>query len=307
MALTKFPNGLSSFGVPVMGGSLIPPTTGKYVFVDSNTGSNGNSGLDKDHAVATLAYAITLTTASKGDVIILMPGHAETVSTTITPKAGNTIVGLGVGRNRAVFTASTGSIDTFTLSASNVRLQNFVIAGAASGVTALVEISGTDAQLVGMEIQGAAAPVTLITISNATALRPVFKDCVVRAAAGTATIISPEVTGTCAEDMLIENLTVHGSSVRDIDTSIIKSVKKNCTGMIVNGVVAVGIVADQQCFDFNSSTGVVDGMIANCELGWDAGGTIANLCDVGGMVCSGVRGTDDPGAAGIDWPSATSN
>ncbi len=308
MALTKFPNGVSSFGIPIVGaGVSIPSSTGSYFFVDSNTGSDGNSGADKDHALATLAAAILKTTASKGDVIILMPGHAETVSTTITPLAGNMIVGMGVGRNRPVFTASTGAIDTFTLSASNVRLQNFVIAGAASGCTALVEISGADAQLVGMELQGAAAPTTLITISNATALRPLFQDCVVRLAAGSAIVIAPEVTGTCAQDMLIQNMIIHGSSVRDLDTSIIYSVKKNCTGLIINGLICVGVVADAVCFDFNSSTGVVDGIIVNCDLGWDAGGTFSGLADAGGMIFSRVYGSDGPGAKGTAWPATTAS
>src|SRR3990167_5055052 len=148
MAITSFPNGISSFGVPVLGGgSGIPSTTGTYFFVDSSTGSNSNSGLDKTHAFADLATGVAATTASKGDVVIMMPGHAETVTTTITPKAGSFIIGLGSGRNRPVLTAGTGAIDTFTLSANNVWLENFVIVGAASGVTALVEISGSDAHL----------------------------------------------------------------------------------------------------------------------------------------------------------------
>jgi hypothetical protein len=308
MSVTNFPGGLTSFGVPLIGsGFAIPATTGKYFFVDSNTGSNSNSGLDKDHPVATLAYAITLTTAAKSDVIVCMPGHAETISTTVTPVAGNVIVGLGFGRNRPVFTASTGAIDTFTISAANVTLQNIVIVGAASGCTALVECSAADLRLIAVELQGAAAPTTLVTFSNAAAVRPVFENCIIRAANGTAIVISPEVTGTCCEDMRITNMYVHGSSVRDIDTSIITSVKKNCTGLIVNGVFAVGIVGDQQCFDFNSSTGAVDGLITNCSLGWDANGTFANLNDAGGMLFVQVYGTDIVSAKGTAWPATTAS
>jgi hypothetical protein len=50
MGTTNFPGGVTSFGVPVLGGGYaVPATTGNYFFVDSNTGSNGNSGKDKDH------------------------------------------------------------------------------------------------------------------------------------------------------------------------------------------------------------------------------------------------------------------
>src|SRR3990167_8816329 len=274
MTITAFPTGVSSFGVPVIGaGGGIPSTTGTYIFVSSTAGSDSNTGLDKNHPVATLAQGVTLSTASVGDIIILMPGHAETVSTTVTPKAGTSIVGLGYGRNRPVFTASTGAIDTFTISANNVMLQNFVIVGAASGVTALIEISGTYPRFIGMEIQGAAAPTTLVTFSNAGATRPVLENCIVRAAAGTAVIIAAEVTGACCQDMRITNMYIHGSSVRDIDTAVIQSSKANCTGLIVNGLYVVGGVGGDNPaggFDFNSSTLAVDGMLTGGRFGFDA-------------------------------------
>lgn len=311
MSVTNFPNGVTSFGVPLLGsGSSVPATTGKYFFVDSSTGSDGNSGTDKDHPFATLAKAITNCTASKGDVIVLMPGHAETVATTITPVAGSTIIGLGFGRNRPVFTASTGTIDTFTLSAANVTLQNFVIVGAASGVTALVEVSGADASFLGMEFQGAAAPTTLITFSNATAMRPMFENCVVRAAAGTAIVIAPEVTGTCCQDMRITNMVVHGSSVRDIDTGVIVSAKKNCTGLIINGLYAVGFVGGDNvagAFDFNSSTGAVDGLIANTHIGFDAAITVGEASDLGGMLTSQFFVNDIVTATGAKFPATTAS
>jgi hypothetical protein len=43
MALTNYSNGLSSFGIPVIGGG-IPAQTGRYIFVDAVTGVDGNDG-----------------------------------------------------------------------------------------------------------------------------------------------------------------------------------------------------------------------------------------------------------------------
>ena len=98
MGLTKFPNGISSMGMPVIGGAY--STTGSVFFVDSNTGSNGNSGADKDHPFADIDYAIGRCTASKGDIIFVMPGHSETAATQITcDVAGVSIIGLGRGGN----------------------------------------------------------------------------------------------------------------------------------------------------------------------------------------------------------------
>lgn len=311
MSVTNFPGGLTSFGVPLIGsGSSVPATTGSYFFVDSGTGSNSNSGRDKDHPVATLAYALTLCTASKGDVVVMMPGHAETVSTTITPVAGVTIVGLGNGRNRPVFTAAASALDVFTISAANVTLQNFVIVGASASVTALVECSAADMRLLNMELQGAVTPVALITLSNAGAVRPVIENCVFRAAAGTTIIISPEVTGACGEDMRITNTYVHGSSVRDIDTAVIQSSKKNCTGLIINGLYVVGIVGGDNvagAFDFNSSTGLVDGMIVNAHIGFDTAVTAGEVIDAGGMLTSQCFFTDIVSATGARFPATTAS
>src|SRR3990167_1981959 len=306
MTITAFPNGISSFGVPVLGaGGGIPSTTGTYYFVHSGTGSDSNSGLSDSTPLATLAAAITLTTASVSDVILVMPGHAETVTTTITPKAGNVIVGLGFGRNRPVFTAGTGAIDTFTISAANVSLQNFVIVGSASGVTALLEISGTYPTFIDMEIQGAAAPTTLVTVS-AGADGAVWNNCRFRAAAGTAVGIAIEATA-IAPDWLMINNYVHGSGVRDIDTAFIQMSKKSLTGLLINYLYVIGIVGGQAVFDFNSSTGTVGGMVVNVNVVADAAGTPANIMDEGGIITSQCFFTDVMTATGARFPATTAS
>lgn len=134
MALSNFPNGASSFGVPLLGsGSSIPSSTGTYFFVSSATGSTGNTGLDPGQPLLTLAAAIALTTSGKGDVIILMPGHAETVSTVITLSKSNVrIAGLG---GYAVFTGSGASILTITGDFCEVSGCEFIIATTKKAIT----------------------------------------------------------------------------------------------------------------------------------------------------------------------------
>lgn len=122
MSLTNFKNGVSSFGVPVMGGNSIPTTTGNYWFVSSNVGSNGNTGKSPAQAFATIAQAVTASTASRGDVIVVMQNHAETVTSTSIniSKAGLTIVNLGNGKsNRPTYTFGAAAA-TITISAADV-------------------------------------------------------------------------------------------------------------------------------------------------------------------------------------------
>jgi len=94
---------------------------GDILFVCSVTGTDGAGyGQNPDAPLATVDYAIGLCTAGKGDVIYLLPGHAETVTATsiALDVAGITIIGLGNGLNRPVFTYGAAAA-TITVSAAN--------------------------------------------------------------------------------------------------------------------------------------------------------------------------------------------
>lgn len=79
MPLTNFPNGVSSFGIPVLGGANIP-FTGNYYFVDPATGSDGNKGTDPSRPFATLYKAHSVCTAGNNDVVYLI-GNGGTSAT----------------------------------------------------------------------------------------------------------------------------------------------------------------------------------------------------------------------------------
>ncbi|KKK66453.1 hypothetical protein LCGC14_2963950, partial [marine sediment metagenome] len=57
MPFSNFQNGLTSMGIPVLGGGGIPAMFGNYYFVDFNKGSDGNSGKDTEHAFKTISKA----------------------------------------------------------------------------------------------------------------------------------------------------------------------------------------------------------------------------------------------------------
>jgi hypothetical protein len=128
MGLTNFPNGITSFGVPVIGGGpQIPVTTGTYFFVHSGTGAAGNDGLSRDTPLATVAQAITKATANKGDVILVLPGHTETLtsaSTIALSKAGVQVIGIGTGNKRPTYTYTTSTAAAVTVSADNCAFKN---------------------------------------------------------------------------------------------------------------------------------------------------------------------------------------
>jgi len=146
MTLTNFPNGLSSFGIPVLP-SLMKVTTGKVFFVDSNTGSNGNKGTSTKRPFADIDYAIGRCTANKGDVIYVMPNHYEAITAAgaiDADVAGISIIGLGSGDNvpQIDYTNTAGS---FVIGANNVTVENLNFHANVSAVVVGVDIdAGVD-------------------------------------------------------------------------------------------------------------------------------------------------------------------
>ncbi len=57
MTVTRFPHGISSFGMPILG-SGGHMTTGNVFFVQYTNGSDGNEGTSPDVPFKTLDYAI---------------------------------------------------------------------------------------------------------------------------------------------------------------------------------------------------------------------------------------------------------
>lgn len=126
-----------------MGGSgLIPLTMGSVFYVSSLLGSNSNSG-ESNAPLATIAAAIGLCTADKGDIIIVLPGHAETISAAggiTVNKAGVAIIGLGRGSLRPTLSfAATAA--TFAISAANVLIRNLRVTATIDEVVKMFHIT----------------------------------------------------------------------------------------------------------------------------------------------------------------------
>lgn len=138
MAYTNFPDGITSMGVPFPGGGGALPMTTKYYFVNSVTGSNGNEGTSPESPFATIDYAIGRCAANKGETIVVMQGHAETVTAAggITADvAGINIIGLGTGADRPEISFGTAASASFLVTAANVLVANIVGISAVDALT----------------------------------------------------------------------------------------------------------------------------------------------------------------------------
>ncbi len=115
--------------------------TGKAFYVDSNA-TGGATGKDLTNAALTIDAAVGLCTASRGDVIYVAQGHAETVSGAtgcVCDVAGISIIGIGNGSLIPTVTLGTATAATISVTAPNVRISNIKVisdfADVAVGVT----------------------------------------------------------------------------------------------------------------------------------------------------------------------------
>jgi hypothetical protein len=124
--------------------------TGSRFYVDSNTGTDqAGSGRSPDDPVATVDYAVGLCTASKGDIVYVMPGHVEDLvaaTSCAVDVAGVQIIGMGVGSLQPTFTLKTATTATIAVTAANVRIKNIKVisdlADVAAGITASAAADG---------------------------------------------------------------------------------------------------------------------------------------------------------------------
>ncbi len=155
MGLTNFPQGVSSFGLPLIGSGPIL-TTGKVLFVNSSHGnaSNGNKGEAPDRPLSTIAAALLKCTANNGDYIICGPGHTETIiaaDALVLDVAGVSLLGIGYGSNRPTFNFTTATTADMNITGANVVMNNFLFTGNVDALSSPLDISADDVCLQNIE------------------------------------------------------------------------------------------------------------------------------------------------------------
>ena len=168
--MTTFSDGVYQFGgVPVSSSGQLPMFTGNAWFVNSVIGSDGNSGKKPGQPFATVAAAVTAATASNDDVIYVMSGHSETITSATSfgslSKAGISIVGLGFGSRRPTFTFTTAATARINVTANNVTIRNCLfIANFADVATCFLNNAGAEMQIIGCEFRDTSSILNFLAI-----------------------------------------------------------------------------------------------------------------------------------------------
>jgi hypothetical protein len=276
---SNYPNGFAA-GVSIRGLPLTMTNPGEVFWVNSTSvlakggvgASNGNDGSYR-RPFSTITYALTKCTASRGDIIVVMPGYTETVAAAgglAVNVAGVAIVGLGSGSLKPTVTLATAVGASVTVTAANTSFFNIRFVSGLANITNAVSV---------------------------TAAHAAFDSCEwMASAAGTGMNISL-LTSALATGLSVTNSTINmessiaGVPVTDIPTEAIRLV--GCDNAVIKGNFIVG----------NFSTSAINGITTASEAILIANNQIHNVdtaAAAGGIdlvaACTGMVSSNHVGA-----------
>jgi hypothetical protein len=249
---------------------------GKIFYVNSAVTNEGD-GSSWTNARNTIDEAIDLCTASKGDVIYVAQGHAETIINAtglLLDKAGVTIIGIGTGSLRPKITFTTAAAATVSITAANCTFSGFdIYSNYTGGVTAAITISATG--------DGA-----------------VIDNCIFTEASVTEEQLTSISIATTTTDIVVKNCSFYNAAAGHQD-SVILFVGSNTNCKIYNNT----FFSDAETAVILGTTGAGTGLIieANRFYLTDTGQLAASLkSDTTGLIIHNLAmpgaGTDDASA-----------
>lgn len=121
-----------------------PGTVGDIWYAYSGATGTG-TGKNPTDACTTIDAAVGLCTANNGDIIIVLPGHVETITAAsglALDVAGVTVRGIGSGTKQPKIDITTIASANVAISATDVTLDNFQIEASYADITAEILVTG---------------------------------------------------------------------------------------------------------------------------------------------------------------------
>ena len=312
MGLSHFPNGFKQ-GISIRGLPIVNTHPGEVFWVNNSSvlakgavgGSDGNDG-SYQRPFSTIAKAISVATASRGDVILVMPGHAESVASAAGlafSKAGVALIGLGVGTLRPTITLGTAVSASISVSAANVTISNLRVVANLADITNGITVTAGNCHLDSIEFFETSSILNFIDYISATGADNTADGLKVTNCKGTAVAAAQDsflaFTGSCDRLVFADNYyrSTHANTLSMIECATGKSLT-DCL-IIDNYMNAVGKTAGDMLIDNDTATNT--GIVARNLIGHaDTAGEI--LIDADGVRQFENRGTATDTASGYLLP-----
>jgi len=281
MPLSNSPGGLSSYGIPVVGGSKIPG--GAVRFVGNRAGLPASNGTDATRPTSTLASALgssAIARANSGGTVVVLPGHTESTATTSFTglAAGTRIVGTGEGSQRPTIRL-TDTAASLAISVADVTFENVIFRlEGANGITRAINVTGAGVTFQNCEFEvasGATAKAAIALEIGAGAHRCRIVSCVFR---GTAThnvtdcikitgavdqvaIVGCEMVASATAGNGLIHVTAAATNLKILGNYIYNTMTSSTSAITIDDVACDGIIADNYCGVKNNGTAASQGIV----------------------------------------------
>lgn len=280
-AITNFPNGVSSFGIPLYGTTAgNAPLTGTVLFVDTVNGVDAGTGNNPNYPFQTLTYALTQVPTSAYATIFLMQGSTVTISsaTSLLLNVANVaIVGLGTGSQRPVFNFTTANTAAIPVSAANVTVQNIRHTANFLSIARAYTVTATGFTLDGCSFTDSSGVLNFLNIINCTGAANTADRLTVTNntwnGLGTTSVNSFVLTANDIDSLTFSGNTVNLAATTDAASGVTvtagiltkasiaynRTYRKNTattTGALVNlsGTTSTGLINNNYCLTLDSSS-----------------------------------------------------
>lgn len=322
MAMSNYPGGFAD-GIMIRGVPLTLMHPGKVFWVGNaaaaalpgqKTASDGNQGTFND-PFSTLDYAIGRCVAGRGDIIMIKPGHSESLTATsvAVDVAGIAIVGLGAGSARPTFNA-TATASVFPISAANVTVYNVLFTGGIDAVVSMITVSAADVTLDKVEIRDVTGEIAAGILTTAAANRLKVTNFKYDGADGAGGAAAIAIVGGDMIEIdnfkIIGNFSVAGIDVRTTATTQLSirdgeiwNQQGTVDTCIVDTVTAsTGTIGPNLFLKLTENAANITEAITGATFHYNGGGTVAglvgdsilvvNLAGEAGMVINKTASTD---------------
>lgn len=215
-------------------------------FVHSGTGTNAvGYGLNPDAPLASVAYAFSSDLVAAGDVVYVLPGHAETIAAAAgiaADIAGVRVIGLGTGTARPTFSWS-ATASTIAISAA-VEFKNIRCTCSIDEVVSMFNITGASVVLDAVDyVETASAQAIQFATASALAVDLLIKNC-----------HHQQATVSASNSQWIEF--IGARSVIQDNTIVLTQTSNSASKVLSNGTAAVGLVVSRNRIAQTSAAGL---------------------------------------------------
>lgn len=130
-----------------------PFPMGNVFFVQSTHASASDTsgyGRSPDAPFATIDYAVSQCTANNDDVIVVLPGHVETLTAAgqlVFDVAGVRVLGVGEGSLQPKIDHTTADTADVDIDAANVTLENLCFEASFADIAVCIDVNATDCKI----------------------------------------------------------------------------------------------------------------------------------------------------------------